>query len=108
VRRDVSAEYAKKGDWVEIQWVVLAAEERSPSVPPDTAQVPYLARVKGFLLQEARLGDTVEVETIIGRRMRGTLLAVNPPFGHNFGRAVPELLTIGTELRPLLAGRQEQ
>lgn len=99
--------YAKKGDLVEIQIVVLEAGQRSPNVPPDTASVPYLARVKGFLLEDAQMGETVTIETIIERRLTGSLIAVNPAYGHDFGRAVQELLPIGTELRGLLKGGRE-
>lgn len=86
--------------------MILPAGERSPHVPSDTAEVPYVARVKGFLLEDARVGDVVTIETIIGHRVTGTLLAVNPPYGHDFGRPVPELLSIGNELHTLLAGGQ--
>lgn len=99
--------HAKKGDLVEIQFVVLEAGQRSPNIPEDTASVPYLARVKGFLLEDARVGETASIETIIERRLTGTLIAVNPPYGHDFGRPVQELLPIGTELRRLLEGGSE-
>jgi hypothetical protein len=45
----------------------------------------------------------VHITTLIGRPMIGRLIAVNPEYGHSFARAVPELLTIGAELRDLLA-----
>ncbi len=44
---------AKAGDWVEVQIVVLDAGHRSGAVPADTSNVPYLARVKGFLVDHA-------------------------------------------------------
>lgn len=99
--------HAGKGELVEIQIVVLEAGQRSPNVPADTASVPYLARVKGFLLKDARVGETVTIMTIIERRLTGKLIAVNPPYGHDFGRPVQELLPIGTELRGLLEGGRE-
>lgn len=34
--------------------------------------------------------------------MQGTLIAVNPEYGHDFGRAVPELLAAGDALVTLL------
>lgn len=98
----------ENGDWVEIQIVVLGAGQRSESVPPDTAEVPYLARVKGFLFEQAVVGDRVTIETIIGRLVEGTLTAVNPPYGHDFGRPVPELLPVGNELRALLEESRDQ
>lgn len=98
----------KAGDWVEIQRLILEPGRRSESVPTDTAELPYLARVKGFLLEDARVGDRVTIETIIGRLVEGTLIAVNPPYGHDFGRPVPELLPVGNELRALLGGGGSQ
>ena len=99
---------AENGDWVEVQRVILEAGQRSEDVPPDTADVPYLARMKGFLLEQAVVGDQVTIETIIGRRVEGTLTAVNPPYGHDFGRPVPELLLVGNELRALLEESRDQ
>ncbi|HHV45491.1 MAG TPA: 2-amino-4-ketopentanoate thiolase [Tissierellia bacterium] len=95
---------AKKGDWVRIHNIVLKPEERSPHLPEDTQKVPLEMWVKGFLLnEEANIGDEVEVETYIGRKAKGTLVEVNPYWKHNFGKAVPELLYIGRQLRDMLA-----
>ena len=87
----------EKGTWVEIEHVVLKPEERAPSVPEDTRQVPYVLRVSGFLLEAAELGAEVKIRTIIGRELSGVLRTVNPSYSHSFGTTVPELLTIGTE-----------
>jgi len=87
----------EKGTWVEIEQVVLKPEERAPSVPEDTKQVPYVLRVSGFLLEAAELGAEVQIRTIIGRELSGVLRTVNPSYSHSFGTTVPELLTIGTE-----------
>ena len=87
-----------KGTWVEIEQVVLAPEQRAPTLPEDTRQTPYLMRVSGFLQDEqAELGQEVRIRTIIGRELQGTLRVVNPGYSHSFGTTVPELLTIGTE-----------
>lgn len=88
--------------WVEIHRIVLTPEERAPKIPEDTSRVPLEMRVKGFLVKEASLGEEVEIITPIGRKMKGTLLKVNPAFGHDFGAPVPELLAIGRELKELL------
>lgn len=102
---------AKRGDWVQIHKVVLQPGERSPDVPPDTAGVPLEMRVKGFLLHDANIGDTVRIRTVIGRVWEGKLLKVNPRYEHDFGEVVPELLAIGQELRSMLGwgvnGQQE-
>jgi hypothetical protein len=90
----------KKDTWVEIEQIILNPEERAPSVPEDTRQTPYVLRVSGFLTTEAEIGDTVEIRTLIGRRLGGVLKVVNPSYTHSFGNVVPELLTIGTEVEP--------
>jgi len=96
---------AKKGDWVQIQKTLLKPEERTAPLPEDTKKLPLQMRVKGFLLNEsAEIGDEVEIETLIGRRVKGTLVAINPKYEHDFGEPVPELITIGIELRKILEG----
>lgn len=91
-----------KGSWVQIEQVVLEPGERAPHVPEDTKTVPLMLWVKGTLLEDASIGDTAEIETAIGRRMSGKLVAENPPYIHGFGRPIPELLGVGAELRALL------
>jgi len=98
-------EIIRKGAWVEIHGVVLAAGERADNVPEDTKRVPLEMRVKGFLLAPGRAGDEVEILTPAGRRLRGTLTAVNPAYAHGFGAPVPELSTIGAEVKTLLRER---
>ena len=93
-----------KGSWVRVEQVVMKPGERAPQVPEDTKAVPLMLWVKGTLLEEASIGDTVEIETAIGRRMSGKLVAENPPYIHGFGRPIPELLTLGNEFRALIEG----
>ncbi|EOD01384.1 2-amino-4-oxopentanoate thiolase subunit OrtA [Caldisalinibacter kiritimatiensis] len=96
-------EKAKKGDWVRIYNVVLEPENRAPQVPDDTKKVPLEMWVKGFLLNdEAKKGEEVEVETYIGRKVKGELIEINPYYDHDFGKCVPELLYIGRQLRGIL------
>jgi hypothetical protein len=94
------------GTWVEIRSVVLPAGERAPQVPADTQRVHLEMRTKGFLVEAAAIGDEVEVTTSTGRPLRGVLAVVNPAYTHGFGPAVPELLTIGREVRALLRRRE--
>lgn len=97
------ATVARKGDYVQISNVILPAGERAPSVPAETAAVPYIVREKGFLLEpEAKLGDQVRIRTIIDRELTGELVAINPPYQHTFGRPVPELLPVGPEARRII------
>ncbi len=94
---------AQEGDWVQIHDIVLKVGKRAPNLPQETQEVPLELRVRGFLLdKEAKLGDQVMIETLIGRRLSGRLEGVNPVYQHNFGRPIPELLSIGLELKAFL------
>ena len=96
------ADIVPAGSWVEIHSIVLSADERAERIPGDTKRVPLEMRVKGFLVADAALGEQVEIITAAGRRLRGRLAQVNPPYLHGFGAPIPELRTIGTEVRALL------
>jgi 2-amino-4-ketopentanoate thiolase alpha subunit len=99
---------AKKGDWVRIYNVVLEPNERAPQVPDDTKKVPLEMWDKGFLLDEnAEIGEEVEVETYIGRKIKGELLEVDPYYTHSYGKSVPELLYVGRQLRDILEGGED-
>lgn len=91
-------EQVQPGTWVEIEQIVLKPEERAPTLPEDTRRVPLVMRVSGFLVAAAALGEPARVRTVIGRELAGTLVTVNPGYGHSFGATVPELLTIGAEV----------
>lgn len=99
------AELMAKGTRVEIHRVVLRPEERSPHIPEETRRVPFEMKVKGVLVEPAALGDEVEILTPAGRRLRGTLAAVNPPYSHGFGPPIPELSAIGPEVKEILRVR---
>jgi hypothetical protein len=96
------AEYVETGTWVEIHRIVLPGGQRAPQVPVETQQVPLEMRVKGFLAERSSPGDEVEIVTSAGRRLRGMLTEVNPAYTHSFGSPIPELLTIGREVRTIL------
>lgn len=96
---------AAEGTWVEIGQIVLPAGERAPRVPADTQQVPLEMRLKGFLVAPAAPGEEAEIETPVGRRVRGKLIQVNPAYTHGFGAPIPELDTIGGEVRAILRER---
>jgi 2-amino-4-ketopentanoate thiolase alpha subunit len=94
---------AKKGDWVRIHKIVMKAGGRAPQVPEDTAKVSFEMWQKGFLLNnEAKTGSIVDIETVIGRNVTGTLMEVNPYFTHSFGKCVPEILKIDKQLKDLM------
>lgn len=93
----------KKGTWVEIHDIILKPEERTGAIPEETKKVPLEMRMKGFLLTEGETGDRVKIETLTGRIVEGTLLGENPIYTHTYGETfIPELLTIGRDLRKLL------
>ncbi len=98
----VLAELIEQGTWVEIRRVVLAAGERAPQVPEDTARLPLEMRVRGFLLNPATIGDEAEVRTSSGRSLRGVLCEANPAYTHGFGPPIAELSGIRAELRAVL------
>jgi hypothetical protein len=99
------AEQVEQGAWVEIYCTVLTVDERAPHLPEDTKQVPLEMRVKGFLATDAVVGEEADIVTPAGRRLRGVLSAVNPPYSHGFGSPIAELLNIGSEVRSLLRQR---
>ena len=90
-------EKVKAGTWVEIEKIILTPEQRVPTLPEETKQVPYVLNVSGFLLEDGMLGSTVRIRTLIGRELDGILKTVNPSYRHTFGEVVPELLDIGLE-----------
>lgn len=102
----VKRKVAQRGDWVEIERVILPVGERAPQVPPDTAKVPLEMRLRGFLLaEEAEPGQEVVIQTRIGRKVGGYLVELHPRWSHDFGSPQAELLAIGQELRQILGRR---
>jgi hypothetical protein len=98
----------KKGEWVRIHKIILEPSERAPQVPEDTRAVPLELWDKGFLLEAAVMGEEVTVETVTGRRESGTLIEVNPHYGHDFGKFIPELLAIDRQVREIVFGGEGQ
>jgi hypothetical protein len=99
-------ERAGQGTWVEIHRIVLSPDERAQKVPDDTRRVPLEMKVKGFLVDEGTVGEEAEILTLAGRRLRGTLVRLDPAYTHGFGPPVPEIAAIGPELRAMLAARR--
>ena len=92
----------QKGDWVQIENVVLPAGQRATTVPEDTAKLPLIMRVNGFLQNDAEIGETVEILTLAERKLQGKLIEKEPAFTHNFGKPIKQLLEIGLETRAML------
>ncbi len=97
----------KKGSWVQIEQTLLEPGERAPQVPKETQQTPLKLWVKGYLQEDAEIGERVRIKTIIGRRLEGKLLAENPRYEHDFGRPIPELLSVGKEFRKIIDGGEK-
>jgi len=96
---------AKKGDWVRIHSILMEAGNRAPGVPGDTAKVPYELWDKGFILdEEAKVGQSVKIETITGREISGTLMEIFPSYDHSFGSYIPEILMIDKQLKDIMGG----
>ena len=96
------SERCARGDWVEIHYVILPAGQRAKDVPADTGKVPLEAWLKGRSQADAAVGEEIEIETLAGRKVKGTLTALNPGYTHTYGPSVPELAPIGRELRTML------
>jgi len=79
-------------------------EQRAPQVPKDTAQTPLVMWVKGYLKEDAEIGDEVTVKTVSGRLTKGTLIKERPVFTHSFGEYIPELTKIHQILDDELEG----
>lgn len=93
-----------KGEWVRIYKIILQPSERAPQVPDDTKKVPLELWVKGFLTNEAEMGENVEIETVTGRTEEGKLIEVNPYYTHDYGKFIPELLVIDKQTRDIVFG----
>lgn len=96
------AQACKKGEWVEIHYVVLESNERSHDVPDDTKKVPLECWIKGWALSSGKIGQEVEISTPANRVVKGTLTRIDPGYTHTFGPCIPELSNIGQELRAML------
>ena len=92
----------KKGQWVQIHSVILSPCDRALQIPDDTKSVSYEMRTKGFLLDDAQIGDEVEILSFASRVIRGELVAVNPTYGHDFGIPIEELIAAGKEFKDIL------
>lgn len=96
-----------RNTWVMITRTLLEPAERTGKLPEETKQTPFKMFVKGYLQQDAEIGDEVEVKTRTGRTEQGILMEANPQYEVNYGDFVSELLVIGDDARALLFGGVE-
>lgn len=94
----------KKGDWVQVENIVLPAGQRAPQVPEDTQACDLKLWVKGIIQQDAEMGEEVEIKTVTGRMAKGILCGVNPRYIHDYGEFQPELLKVELQLKEILFG----
>lgn len=91
-----------KGTFVEITTRVLESDERSNAIPEDTKNTPLIMWVKGYTTKECNLGEVVEIETVIGRKVSGEVSAIEPYYSHDFGKYVSEIAYIGKQAKDIL------
>lgn len=94
----------KAGSFVRIHQVILEAKDRTSSIPEDTAKTDLRMWTKGFLKNDAEIGEEVEITTLAGRSETGTLVAHNHMHEVNYGEFVEEILPIGVYLKEKING----
>lgn len=90
------------GRWVRIHRLELAPSERAPGTPKHTASVPFETWTNGWLVEEARLGETARIRTPTGRTVAGELVELDPGYSHSFGSPPAVLQRAGERARALL------
>lgn len=95
---------AKKGDWVQVENIVLTAGNRAPQVPEDTQNCDLKLWVKGIAQHDGALGENMEVITATGRKTTGVLVDINPRYTHDYGDFQPELLKVEMQLKEIMEG----
>ena len=89
--------------WVQIEKVVLEAQERTAKIPDDTLSCDYIMRLNGILEEGDPVeGQEVVIRTLSGRYIKGIFKERLPRYGHNFGKPIEELLHIGLVHRDML------
>lgn len=89
--------------WVEIQWEILPASQRSENLPDDTREVPYLGRVRGLALGRSEPGDQVDVVTLAGRFLSGAVVDTRPGYTHSFGRPLEAWIRMRESIRLMVS-----
>ncbi|MBC2400003.1 small nuclear ribonucleoprotein (snRNP)-like protein [Clostridium tetanomorphum] len=92
----------KKGTWVEVEEIVLAPEDRAKNIPEETRKTPLKCWIRGNCLDDCDIGSEVQVETVVGRIVKGKVVEVEPGYYHSFGKYVKEIEYIGREARALI------
>jgi hypothetical protein len=90
------------GTRVAVRQRLLEPHERAPSLPEDTATLPYEALVRGILLEPAEVGAQATIRTAAGRVVAGQLEIVEPADAHTFGRPPAALVAVDEAISELL------
>lgn len=99
---------AKKGEWVQVENVVLPAGERAPQVPEDTQKCDLKLWVKGLLNEDCELGEQAKITTVTGRVVEGKMCSIKPRYIHDYGEFQPEFLKIELQLKEIMFGGNEE
>jgi hypothetical protein len=94
----------KQGTWVQIKKIILKPSQRAHNLPEQTKKTPLMMWVKGFLTENALIGEEVTIKTLTGRIEQGELLKINPSFMHTYGEFIPEILMIDKICKDTLFG----
>jgi 2-amino-4-ketopentanoate thiolase alpha subunit len=91
-----------KGTWIEIEKIVLTSKERAQNIPEETKITPFKCWIRGICLSDCELGDEVEVETNVGRIVKGIAVDVEPGYYHTYGEYVKEMGNVGKQAREMI------
>ena len=94
----------KKGTWVNLHKIILEPENRAAGIPEDTAAVPLIMWVSGFLQGDSNIGQEATIRTRMNRIETGILEEANPSTKVGYGEYVPEIINIGLQARDILFG----
>jgi len=95
------------GTRVALRQRLLEPHERAPSLPADSAALPYEALVRGILIEPGELGAQATVRTAAGRMLSGQLEVVEPADTHTFGQPAPALVAVDEAIADLLRRSRE-
>lgn len=90
--------------WVRIHTVILEPRDRADNLPEETKKQPLECWMKGFLTEDASVGEEVTIRTLTGRKETGTLLEAHPSYLHTYGAFVPEILRIDDIVKHAVRG----
>lgn len=97
-----------RGSFVEIEQIILEAENRAENIPEDTKKTSLKLWAKGWLLEDSEIECEAKIKTINGRIMEGIITEINPRYSYAFGEFIPEVTYIGTQVKKLLWGEDDE